>query len=69
MLSFTALGGIFERGEINVPRYKYTIENIEKMLKNKFKKIIITEGSDRSQSVNYEGKIKSYDIYALGPRN
>jgi len=66
LMSFNTQGGIFERKEIDVPKYRYSIEKIEKILKDIFKKVTITKGSAQSQSVNYEGKIKSYDIYAGG---
>jgi SAM-dependent methyltransferase len=68
LLSFSAQGGIFDRDEIQVPKYKYSIEEIRRALKKGFFKVLITKGSGRSQNVNYKGSVVSYDIYASDPR-
>jgi len=64
LLSYNSQGGIFDRAEIEVPKFHYAIEDIESMLKDRFKKIEITKGTNINTHVNYEGKIASYDIYA-----
>lgn len=63
LLNFNSQGGIFDKKEIDVPKYQYPIEEIQCLLEEKFKKIMIYQGSEISQYVNYEEKIKSYDIF------
>ncbi|MBI5126180.1 MAG: class I SAM-dependent methyltransferase [Candidatus Taylorbacteria bacterium] len=64
LLSYNTKGGIFNRKEIDVPRYSYPIEQIEKLLKGIFKDVIVTEGSKISKHVNYSDNIMTFDIYA-----
>ncbi len=69
LLSYSSQGGIFNRDEIDVPKYRYDIEEITSMLKDRFKIIEITKGSNINTHVNYNGETTSYDIYAAGVLN
>lgn len=69
LLSYSNQGGIFNRDEINVPKYHYDIEEITSMLKDRFETIEITKGANINTHVNYNDKIISYDIYAAGVLN
>jgi len=64
LLSFSSDGGIFNQEQIKVPKYKYSIEEIKQLLENKFNEVIVEEGSKKSESVNYNSEISSYDIFA-----
>lgn len=67
LLSYNTKGGIFNKEDIDVPKYSYPIENIEVLLKSIFKNIIVTEGSKISRHVNYNDEILTFDIYASDP--
>jgi 2-polyprenyl-3-methyl-5-hydroxy-6-metoxy-1,4-benzoquinol methylase len=69
LLSYTTKGGIFNRKEIDVPTYSYSIKQIESMLKGTFKNLVISEGSKTNKHVNYVDDILTYDIYASKPYN
>lgn len=64
LLSYNAEGGIFNKKDIDVPMHSYSIQHIEVLLRKVFKNVEITEGSKRSQHVNYVEDILSFDIYA-----
>lgn len=68
LLSYNTKGGIFNKEEIHVSKYSHGIEEIEKMLNTIFKKVVVSEGSKRSQHVNYEDDIVSFDIFATDLR-
>ena len=68
LLSFNSDGGIFNQDQIKVPKYKYSIEEIKELLGSKFKEIDIKEGAKKSQNVNYESDINTYDIFAKGKK-
>lgn len=63
LMSFTSSGGIFDRKEIEVPKYQYTIEQVKNLLSEKFEKVLVFEGSNKSQNVNYSEEAKTYDIF------
>lgn len=69
LLSYTSQGGIFDQDAIDVPKYNYSIEDVEKMLRDRFKTVEITAGANKNTHVNYDGQIVSYDIYAAGVIN
>lgn len=64
LLSYTATGGIFDRGDIDVPKYHHKIGDVKEKLAKYFSKIIVTNGDKKSSKVNYSGQIKSYDVWA-----
>lgn len=68
LLSFNSNGGIFNQDKIKVPKYQYSIEEIKELLDGKFKEVDIKEGAKKSQSVNYESDINTYDIFAKGKK-
>ncbi len=68
LLSYNTKGGIFNREEIDVPTYSYKIEHIESLLKKVFKNVKISEGSKKSQHVNYIDDIFTFDIFASDPQ-
>lgn len=73
LLNYATEGKIFEREEIDVPKYHHPINTIEKMLKDKFENVIITKGANKSihvyyKGINYKEKIIAYDIFASKPR-
>lgn len=67
LLSYNTKGGIFNKKDIDVPKYSYAIEDINILLKKIFKKVIIKEGSKKSRHVNYNDNILSFDIFASDP--
>ena len=67
LLSYTIEGGIFNRKEINVPTYSYPLEQIENLLKEVFKKVIVTDGSKTSKHTNYVEDNVTFDIYTSDP--
>ena len=68
LLNYNTEGGIFNRKEINVPKYLHSVKEVEKILKTKFNKIVISLGSAKSQSVNYSDDIKAYDLFITGKK-
>ncbi|NTU66806.1 MAG: methyltransferase domain-containing protein [Candidatus Moranbacteria bacterium] len=63
--SYTVEGGIFDRDDIEVSKYAYPIEVIEKSLHDHgFKNIAISSGSSESKYVPYSSAIKTFDIIA-----
>ncbi len=64
LLSYNTKGGIFNRKEIDVPTYSYPIEQIENLLKNIFKNVVVVNGSKTSKHVKYVDDILTFDIYA-----
>lgn len=69
LLSFNSQGGIFNQKSIEVPKYKYSIDEIKQLIKQKFKEVVVYDGARQSQSVNYEDEIKSYDIFITNKFN
>ena len=67
LISYTAQGGIFARDEIQVQKFVHSIDYIKKILKERFKRVVITEGAKKNMHVNYEGDIVSYDLFVSGP--
>ncbi len=67
LLSYNTKGGIFNKKDIDVPKYSYPIEDIKILLKTIFKKVIIKEGSKKNKHVNYDDDIRSFDIFASNP--
>lgn len=67
LLSYNTKGGIFNKKDIDVPKYSYPIEDIKILLKTIFKKVIIKEGGKKSRHVNYNDDILSFDIFASNP--
>ncbi|MES3005786.1 MAG: class I SAM-dependent methyltransferase [Patescibacteria group bacterium] len=67
LLSYNTKGGIFNREEIDVPTYSYTIEYIETLLKKVFRNVKVSEGSKKSRHVNYTDDILTFDIFASDP--
>jgi 2-polyprenyl-3-methyl-5-hydroxy-6-metoxy-1,4-benzoquinol methylase len=67
LLSYTTKGGIFNREEIDVPTYSYPVEQIENLLKNMFKNVVVLKGSKTSEHVNYIDNVITFDIYASNP--
>ncbi|MEY2664847.1 MAG: hypothetical protein RIT04_655 [Candidatus Parcubacteria bacterium] len=68
LLSYNTKGGIFNRKEIDVPTYSYEIKYIETLLKKVFKNVKVSEGSKKSQHVNYTDNIIAFDIFASDPQ-
>ncbi|MDQ5957813.1 MAG: hypothetical protein QG665_139 [Patescibacteria group bacterium] len=64
LLSYNTAGGIFDRGDIDVPKYHHKISDVKKKLAKYFSKIIVARGGKENSKVNYSGQIKSYDIWA-----
>lgn len=64
LLSFNNKGGIFQKDDIEVPKYAYSVEEIREMLEKFFSTVVISEGAKKSKHVNYTEDIQSYDIYA-----
>jgi len=63
--SYNTEGGIFDRDDIEVNKYAYPIEVIEKLLNDHgFKNISISNGSKESKYVPYSATIKTFDIVA-----
>jgi len=67
LLSYNTQGGIFNREEIDVQKHSYSIGYVRSLLKDIFKEVAITEGSKKSQHVNYSDDILTFDIYASRP--
>lgn len=64
LISYNVQGGIFNRTEIDVPKYSHSVKDVEKLLGKYFKKIIITPGSQKSVHVNFNENMQAYDIFA-----
>ncbi|MDD2537545.1 MAG: hypothetical protein PHU61_03580 [Candidatus Absconditabacteria bacterium] len=69
LISFNTKGGIFNKVEIEVPKYKHKLEEIIRIgEKNNFKIVVSEEGSKVTKYVNYfDNKLKTYDVI-LQPR-
>jgi 2-polyprenyl-3-methyl-5-hydroxy-6-metoxy-1,4-benzoquinol methylase len=66
LLSYNTKGGIFDQKGIKVPKYSYAIENIEALLRRRFKNIIINKTSAKSMHTNYDSDdMCAFDICAF----
>lgn len=65
LLSFNTRGGIFDQKGIKVPKYIYALEDIEVLLRRRFKNLVINKTSTKSMHVNYtSNSMCAFDIYA-----
>jgi len=65
MLSYTEFGGIFDKLDIDVPKYQHSINGIKNEIeKVGFKLILLKKGTNISTNVPYQIPNKTYDIIA-----
>ena len=63
MISYTASGGIFDKQDIHVPKYKHAIDEIRQTFQNNGLEIVLLEGkSGVATHVPYENPNETYDI-------
>jgi 2-polyprenyl-3-methyl-5-hydroxy-6-metoxy-1,4-benzoquinol methylase len=67
LISYSAKGGILNKENIDVPKYSYSIRDIEVLLKAIFKNVIIKKGSRKTKHVNYEDDVLTFDVFASNP--